>query len=168
MVQSPRAKNAFSSAWAARTWPAPDVAESKRTRGLALIGLELADSQMASRGFAVSRGEALQDAAPEFLQFPEARQIILKIVIQELRLAGLKLGSQNHVAQFDRVRKQRVFLQLLQGKARIVVIHGFPLRETKAMYTEFIVPGADTRGDMSVRAKSKNAAATQAAVAAAG
>src|SRR5215831_6093040 len=36
-VESPRAKNAFSRASAARTWPAPEVAESNNTRGLPLF-----------------------------------------------------------------------------------------------------------------------------------
>src|SRR5690348_2335025 len=110
-VQSPRAKNAFSRACAARTWPAPEVAESNRTRGLAFIGRELAHSWMASRGLALACGEPLQDAAAEFLQFAKARQVILEIVVQELCAVRIQLGSQNHVAQFDGVREQRVFLQ---------------------------------------------------------
>src|SRR5216110_1943279 len=86
---------------------------------------------MASRSFALSCGEPLQDTAPEFLQFAEAREVILKIVVQELRLSGVELCSQNHVAQLHGVRKQCVFLKLFQGQARIVVVHGFPLRGTK-------------------------------------
>src|SRR5215472_19167058 len=131
-VQSPRAKNAFSRAWAARTWPAPDVAESNKTRGLAFIGAEVEDSRMASTGLALSGGQPLQDAAPEFLQFAEAREVILKIVVQELRLAGVELCPQDHVAQFYGMRKHCFFLQLFQGKGRIVVIHVFPQRHTKA------------------------------------
>src|SRR2546423_7468640 len=36
-AQSPRAEKAFSRACAARTWPAPDEAESSKTRGLLFI-----------------------------------------------------------------------------------------------------------------------------------
>src|SRR5689334_19769197 len=97
-VQSPRAKNAFSKACAARTWPAPDVAESNRTRGLAFIDRKLAEVPMASRGLALSSGEPLQDAAAKFLQFAEARQVILEIVVQELRFVGVQFRSQDHVA----------------------------------------------------------------------
>src|SRR5215472_2798544 len=132
-MQSPRAKNAFSRACAARTWPAPDVAESRRTRGLGLISSELADVEMASRGLALSGGEPLQDAAPEFLQFAKAGEVILEIVVQQLRLVRVEHGPQNHVAQFYRVRKQRVFLQFFQGQARIVVIHVSPSGVQKRM-----------------------------------
>src|SRR5215467_4272388 len=130
-MQSPRARNAFSRACAARTWPAPDVAESKRTRGLGFIGREFAEPRMASGSLALSYGELLEDAAAEPLQFAEARQVILEIVIQVLRAVSVELGSQDHVAQLYGMRKQCVFLEFLQGQARIVVIHGFPLRQTR-------------------------------------
>ena len=70
------------------------------------------------------RGEPFQDAAAQFLQFAEARQVVLEIVVQQLCLVCVQFRSQNHVAQFYRVREQRVFLELFQGQIRIVVIHG--------------------------------------------
>src|SRR5215467_10643366 len=109
-TQSPRAKNAFSRACAARTWPAPDVAESKRTRGLVFIGRKKEIVRMASGGLALSYGESLENTAAKFLQFAEARQVILEIVVQELRLAGVEFRPQNHVAQLYGMRQKSVFL----------------------------------------------------------
>src|SRR5215470_5016371 len=166
-MQSPRAKNAFSRACAARTWPAPEVAESNRTRGLTFIGRELADLRMASRGLALACGEPLQDAAPDFLQFAKARQVILEIMVQQLRTVGIQLGSQNHVAQFDRVREQGVFLQLFQGKARIVVIHGFPQWRTKRNVQIYCTRGRELHSRIAER-NDRIALRVQAAVAAAG
>src|SRR5207237_2100558 len=111
--QSPRAKNAFSRACAARMWPAPEVAESSRTRGLGFIGGWLADLRMASRGLALARGEPLQDAAPELLQFAKARQVILKIVVQQLRVTRVKIGAQDYVEQVDRVQQSGHYLSLV-------------------------------------------------------
>src|SRR5438046_5892490 len=101
----------------ARTRPAPDLAESNSTRGLPVFW-KLADFETASRGLALPGGEPFQDAAAKLLQFAEARQVILEIVVQQLCLAGLQFRSQNHVAQFYRVREQRVFLELFEGQVR--------------------------------------------------
>src|SRR5215472_16880462 len=99
-VQSPRARNAFSKACAARTWPAPEVAESKRTRGVVFIDGKLEEvRRIASGGLALSYCEPLEDAAAKFLQIAKARQVILEIVIQLLCFTGVQLCSQDHVAQ---------------------------------------------------------------------
>src|SRR6266849_4970567 len=125
-MQSPRAVNAFSSAWAARTCPAPDDADSSSTRGFVFMPGEFPGMGIASRGLALSGGQFFQDSPCGFLQLPETRQVLLKIVIEELRVLRAELRSQNHVAQFYRVREQRLFLQFLKRGLSIVVIHGFP------------------------------------------
>src|SRR5438552_7763676 len=61
---------------------------------------------------------------PSSTLFPSRRSSDLEIVVQQLCLAGLQFRSQNHVAQFYRVREQRVFLELFEGQVRIVVVHG--------------------------------------------
>src|SRR5690349_14965087 len=76
---------------------------------------------MASRSLALSCGKLLQDRAAKLLQFAEARQVILEIVVQELRLGRVELRSQNHVARLYGVRKKRVFLQLFHGQGRLVL-----------------------------------------------
>src|SRR5271168_1541548 len=126
-TQSPRAANAFSRAWAARTWPAPEEADKRRTRGLVFIRDALPLRRSASRSLAAARGYFLEDAARHFLQFAKARQIVLKFVVQQLRFFRAKLRAQNHVAQLDGMRQKRVFLQFFQRDARVIVIHGFPL-----------------------------------------
>src|SRR5207245_1984184 len=105
--QSPRAKKAFSRACAARTWPAPEVADSNKTRDLVFIGRGIPYSRMASGSLALAGGKFLQNLSPDFLQFAEARQVLLEIVVQHLRVLRVEFGSQNHVAQFHRVRGKR-------------------------------------------------------------
>src|ERR1700704_6092327 len=82
-AQSPRARKAFSRACAARTCPAPDVADSSNTRGFVFIGPEILRLH-ASGCLALAGGNFLQNSPSHFLQFPEPRQVLLKIVIQEL------------------------------------------------------------------------------------
>src|SRR5207249_25391 len=101
-AQSPRAAKVFSRASAARTCPAPDVAASS---------------------------DFLQNSSRNFLQIPEAREVVLKIVVQELRVLRAELRPQNHVTQFYRVRKQRLLLQFLERNLGVIVIHGFPQAE---------------------------------------
>src|SRR6202521_521820 len=125
-AQSPRARKAFSRAWAARTCPAPDVADSNNTRGFVFICWEFLRRQAASGCLALARGDFLQNASRDFLQIPEPCEVILKIVIQELRVLRAQLRPQNHVSQFYRMRKQRLFLQFLERNLGVVVIHGFP------------------------------------------
>src|SRR5712664_3181968 len=125
-AQSPRARKAFSRAWAARTCPAPDVADSNNTRGFVFICGEFLRRQAASGRLALPRGDFLQDASRDFLQIPEPCQVILKIVIQELRILRAQLRPQNHISQFYGMRKQRLFLQFLERNLGVVVIHGFP------------------------------------------
>src|ERR1700674_893224 len=128
-AQSPRAWKAFSRAWAARTCPAPDVAESNNTRGFGFIFRDFLQTQAALGCLALTRGDFFQDSASDFLQFAEPRQVILKIVIEELRVLRPQLGPQNHVTQFYGMRKQRLFLQFLEGNLGVVVIHEFPPAE---------------------------------------
>src|SRR6267143_2397401 len=124
--QSPRAENAFSSACAARTCPAPDVAESSKTRGFVFIYEDFPGTPLASRSLALPGGEFLQNASRDFLQFSETCQVVLKVMVQELRVLRAELVAQNHVAQFHRVREQRLFLQFLQRNFDVVVVHGIP------------------------------------------
>src|SRR6266436_3572620 len=98
-AQSPRARKAFSRACAARTCPAPDVADSNNTRGFVFICPEILRMQEASRCFALARGDFFQDPTSDFLKFPESGEIVLKIVVQELRVLRAELRSQNHVTQ---------------------------------------------------------------------
>src|SRR6266446_7205255 len=127
-AQSARARNAFSRACAARTCPAPEVADRNNTRGFVFICPEILRMQEASRCFALARGDFFQNPTSDFLKFPESGEIVLKIVVQELRVLRAELRSQNHVTQFYRMREQRVFLQFLERNLGVVVIHGFPQR----------------------------------------
>src|SRR5882757_4984463 len=90
-AQSPRARKAFSRACAARTCPAPDVAESNNTRGLVFICREFLRVEAALGCFALAGGDFLQNSSRGFLQIPEARQVVLKIVVQELRVLRAEL-----------------------------------------------------------------------------
>src|SRR5882724_6615248 len=128
--QSPRAENAFSSACAARTCPAPDVAESSKTRGFVFIDEDFPGTPLASRSLALPGGKFFQNASRDFLQFSETRQVVLKIVVQKLRVLRAELMAENHVAQFHGVREQRLFLQFLQRNLDVVVVHGIPPEES--------------------------------------
>src|SRR5215470_8792407 len=108
---SPRATKAFLSAWAARTWPAPEEAESRRTRGLRVMRRGEAAGKIAARrtlscGLPCARSKFLQNATSDFLRFAEARQIFLKFVVDVLGFLNAQLVAQNHVAKFDWVRKE--------------------------------------------------------------
>src|SRR6184192_2262991 len=82
-AQSPRARKVFSSACAARRCPAPDVADSNNTRGFVFICTEIPRMQEAALGcFALARGDFFQNSSRDFLQIPEAREVVLKIVVQ--------------------------------------------------------------------------------------
>src|SRR6266853_1871200 len=146
-AQSPRARKAFSRAWAARTCPAPDVENKTNTRGFVFICGEFLRRQAASGSLALSRGDFLQDASRDFLQIPEPHQVILKIVIQELRVLRAQLRPQNHVTQFCGMRKQRLFLQFLERNLGVVVIHGFPQRKNSSwvLYSVTAATGSHPR-----------------------
>src|SRR6266849_897808 len=128
--QSPRAENAFSSACAARTCPAPDVAENSKTRGFVFIYEDFPGTRYASRSLALSGGELFENASRDFLDFSETRQVVLKVMVQELRVLRAELVAENHVAQFHRVGKQRLFLQFLQRNLDVVVVHVIPQQES--------------------------------------
>src|SRR5260370_21250981 len=97
-AQSPRARKAFSMACAARTCPAPDVADSNNTRGFVFISREFLRRQAASGRLALARGHFLQDASRDFLQIPEPCQVLLKIVTHQLRVLRAHPRPQNHVS----------------------------------------------------------------------
>src|SRR5580704_8842215 len=107
-TQSPRAANAFSRACAARTCPAPEDADKRRTRGFCFIRGLLRIQRFPSRGLAASGGNFFEDAARHALQLAEARQIVLEFVVQRFRLFRAKLRAQNHVAQFYGMRQKGV------------------------------------------------------------
>src|ERR1700731_311401 len=146
-AQSPRARKAFSRAWAARTCPAPDVADSNNTRGFVFICWEFLPREAASGCLALARGDFLEDASRDFLQVPEPCEVILKIVIQELRVLRTQLRPQNHVSQFYGMRKQRFFLQFLERNLGVVVIHGFPQRKNSSwvLYSVTAASGSPPR-----------------------
>src|SRR2546430_13143590 len=118
-AQSPRARKAFSRACAARTCPAPDVADSNNTRGFVFICWEFLRRQAPSGGLALARGDFLQNASRNFLQIPEPCQVILKIVIQELRVLRAQLRPQNHVSQFYGMRSEEHTSEL-QSQSNLV------------------------------------------------
>src|SRR5580658_9932959 len=103
-AQSPRAANAFSRACAARTCPAPEDADKSRTRGFGFIRAALRFFPSASRSLAAPSGNFFEHSARHALQLAKPRQIILKFVVQRLRLFRAKLGAQDHIAQSDRMR----------------------------------------------------------------
>src|SRR3984957_6574695 len=107
-AQSPRAANAFSRACAARTCPAPEDADNRRTRGFDFMLCVLQMQRSASRSLAAARGNFFKDAARHTLYLAEARQIILEFVVQQFCLFRAKLRAQNHVAQLDGMRQERV------------------------------------------------------------
>src|SRR5579864_8543473 len=129
-LQSPRAANAFSSACAARTCPAPDDADSSSTRGLFFMRGKSLRRSFSLGSLALARRQFFQDFAPHLLQFTEARQIFLKIMIQQLRFLRAKFISQNHVAELYGMWQQRVLLQLIKSRFGVVVIHEFPRAES--------------------------------------
>src|ERR1700751_2404121 len=95
MMQSPRAAKAFSIACAARTWPAPEDAESRRTRGLRIM-------RDRSRGLLCAGRQFFQNDAAEFLQFAEAREVILKFLIQKLGVLHVELVGKNEDVEVER------------------------------------------------------------------
>src|SRR5215469_11956794 len=117
--QSPRAAKAFWSACAARTWPAPEDAERRRTRGLRVM-----DAGAGSRGLPGAGSEFLENGAAKLLQFAETREIFLKFLIEKLGVLRAEFVSQNHVAEFHGVGKKSVFLKLFKRCGGVVMVHG--------------------------------------------
>src|SRR5262249_11033948 len=116
-TQSRRAAKAFSRACAARTWPAPEDADSKRTRGF--DGTE-------SVRFTLAGGELFEDGPADSLQLTEAREIVLKFLVEDLCLLGAELRAEDHVAKLYGMRKEGILLQFLQSGLCVVVVHGVP------------------------------------------
>jgi len=98
-------------------------AESISTRGLRFATKAALILCARSRGLPFPAREFLEDYAAEFLQFAEARQIFLKIVIQQLRILRPQLIPQDHVAQLHGVRQESFLTQFLERLTWIVVIH---------------------------------------------
>src|SRR5205085_896950 len=71
-------------------------------------------------------GKSLQDFASELLQFAEAREVILEFSVHALRFLRAELRAEDHVAQFDWMREQSIFLQLFQSGFGVVVVHACP------------------------------------------
>src|SRR4029077_17025998 len=122
ITQSPRAVNAFSSACAARTCPAPEEAESSNTRGLVFIrkarpccgdAERCPNSRKSSCRLALTSGEFFEDAAGHLLDLAESSEVILEFGIHRLRFLRPQLNAHDHVPQLDGMRKQRIFLQFL-------------------------------------------------------
>src|SRR5215475_10497441 len=134
-VQSPRAAKAFSRACAARTWPAPEEAERRRTRGFLVMGRSRKKSDVeppvSKKGescrFAFCGSDFFEDAACEFLNFAEASEVVLKFGVEALCFFGVVDSAEDHIPKFDGVRKQRVFLQFFERGCGVVVIHDVPL-----------------------------------------
>src|SRR4029077_3725690 len=130
-LQSPRTANAFSSACAARTWPAPEEADSSNTRGLRVISnctcsrfLRAGTSRTTHSCWLPGAGsEFFQDAASNFLRFTEAAQIFLKFMIDGFCVLNAEFMTKNHIAQFYGMRQKRIFLQLFQRGRRVIMVH---------------------------------------------
>src|SRR6516164_4632179 len=77
-----------------------------------------------SCGLLGTAGELFEDGAAELLQLAELRQVVLKFLVEKLRVLRPELVAKNHVAQLDGVGKERVFLQFFKGGGGVVMIHG--------------------------------------------
>src|SRR5215831_19812658 len=69
-------------------------------------------------------GELFENGAAELLQLAELRQVVLKFLVEKLRVLRAELVAKNHVAQLDGVGKEGVFLQFLKGGGGVVMVHG--------------------------------------------
>src|ERR1700722_578697 len=63
-----------------------------------------------SRGFAGPGGELFEHRAGDFLEFAKARDVVLEFRVHRLRFVGCELDAHDHVAQFDGMRQERVFI----------------------------------------------------------
>jgi hypothetical protein len=72
-----------------------------------------------------------QDPPGHFLQLAKACEVILKIVVEDLRVLRPQLRAQDHIAQFDGVWQQRILLEFVKRGFRIVVIHKFPQQKMR-------------------------------------
>ena len=52
--------------------------------------------------------------ARDFLDFAEAGEVVLKFLIHHLGFVRLELDAHDHVAQFDGVRQERVFVEFFE------------------------------------------------------
>src|SRR6266478_1244747 len=110
-------------------WPAPEEAESKRTRGLRVIccGSERRKirTRMAQEScrFPGAGGEFFQNAAGDFLRLAESGKIILELVIDGFGVLDAELVAEDHVAKLDGMWEEGFFLQFFESGGGVVVIH---------------------------------------------
>lgn len=76
----------------------------------------------------MARGKFFQDATGNFLQLAKTSEVILKIVVEDLCVLRPQLCTQNHVAEFHGMGQQSVFLQLVERRPGVIVIHRIPQR----------------------------------------
>jgi hypothetical protein len=73
-------------------------------------------------------GEFFENAASDALQLSKTGQVVLELGIHKLGILGPELDAKDHVAELDRVGKQRVFLEFFESGFGVVVIHNFLVR----------------------------------------
>src|SRR2546427_9416170 len=77
----------------------------------------------ASRGLGLANRELFEDGPRNLLGFAEVAQVALELAVQFARLFGAELGAQDHVAETHRMRQKRVFLELLERRLDVIVVH---------------------------------------------
>ena len=99
--------------------------ESRRVTALVLTGAAQRRVHPGSclGALALAGGKLFEDGPRDLLQIAETRKVLLKLMIEQLRVPWPELISQDHVAELDRVRQKCVFLKLFESLAWIVVIH---------------------------------------------
>jgi len=65
----------------------------------------------------------LQNAFGDFLRFAEAGQVILELLIDGFGVLDTELVAKNHVAEFDGMREERIFLQFFESGCGVIVLH---------------------------------------------
>src|SRR5713226_4112601 len=77
----------------------------------------------ASRGLWLAHRELFENGPRNLLGFAEVAQVALELAVQLARLFGAELGAQDHVAETHRMRQERVFLELLERRLDVIVVH---------------------------------------------
>src|SRR5713226_3685566 len=76
-----------------------------------------------SRGLGLAHRELFEDGPRNLLGFAEVAEVALELAVQLARLLGAKLGAQDHVAETHRMRQKRVFLELLERRLDVIMVH---------------------------------------------
>jgi hypothetical protein len=92
-----------------------------------------------------SGSKFFQNTICDFLQLAETCEVLLKVVIERLRVLRAKLRAQDHVAEFHGMRQQCVFLQFFERGPGIVVIHEFPRRKNSGKFIVLARPSGSER-----------------------